>query len=229
MVRASYKDNSKKISEAIRRAPKKLKIEMIAAMERHALFFEGEVLKGFARGNRIGPFRRTASVTKLGIRSGTLSRSLRHKIIGKDGRKLSSLRLRMTVGNARTPYARLVHDGSKGLPGGVIKARPGGALAIPLPDNLTPAGNVRFKNLRNVSNTFITTSKAGNAIIARKVGRGKKKKLQYLAILKDEVEVPARPYFVNVFNSPKVRADGERRFLSAANRALRNIEGNRRG
>jgi hypothetical protein len=223
VVRASYKDNSKKISEAIRRAPKNLKIEMIAAMERHALFFEGEVLKGFARGNRIGPFRRTASATKLGIRSGTLSRSLRHKIIGKNGRKLSSLRLRMTVGNSRTPYARIVHDG------GTIRARPGGALAVPLPDNLTPAGNVRFKKLRNVSNTFITTSKAGNAIIARKVGRGKKKKLQYLAILKDEVTLRPRPYFVNVFNSPKVRADGERRFLSAANRALRNIEGNRRG
>lgn len=221
MVTISYKDNSKKIANAVRLAPRRLKSEMVDAMERHALFFEGKVLAQFARGNRVGPFKRNPS-NKLGIRSGRTSRSMRHRIIGKSGKRLSNLRLRLTIGNANTPGLKILHDG------GIIYARPGKKLAVPLPDNLTAAGNVRFKKLRRVSNTFIYTSKAGNAIVARKVGKGKRSKLKYLAILKDSVKIPARPFYVNVFNSRVVRADGERRFAFAANRALRSV-GRRNG
>lgn len=223
MVRASYKDNSPLIAKAVREAPGYLAEELRGAFEKHALFFEGQVLAGFSRRERVGPFRRNTS-NKLGIRTGKLSRSMRHRVVTA-GKRISGMRLRLTIGNARTPYARIQHDG------GVIRAKGGGMLAIPLPDNITPTGRQRFTNYRALANTFITESKAGNLVIGRRVGKGKRAKVQYLAILKNEVRVPARPYFVNVFNSKKVREHGTREFRLAALRALRRAgkTGGRRG
>lgn len=70
-------------------------------------------------------------------RSGNLRNSLHKKV---QGTRLKALSLRMW---SDAPYARLQEYG------GVIRARGGGYLAIPVDDNLTPAGKPRYRSPRD--------------------------------------------------------------------------------
>jgi phage gpG-like protein len=87
---------------------------------------------------------------------------------------------------ARVKYAD-IH-----ITGGVIKAKAGRWLTIPLPPALTPAGNLRGNafGARDFKNTFFYRSRKGNLLLARRSGN----RIENLFVLKKSVKIPKRDY-----------------------------------
>jgi len=109
------------------------------------------------------------------VRSGRLRASIRGRV--EPGR------LRGVVGTD-VIYARIQELG------GVVQARRAKFLAIPLKAMLTPAGVARASP-RDVPDTFVLRSRAGNLIIAQRKGRGS---LTPLFVLKRQVRINRHPY-----------------------------------
>lgn len=125
--------------------------------------------------------------TKLHNRKNFLRNSMRQKV---EGTKLKDLGLTM---KSDSPYARIQELG------GTIRARGGGYLAIPIDDNLTPAGVPRWESPLNpeIVDGFFLEGKRTGALYYVRQTRGKNKKsqtefenLEFLFLLKKEVNIP---------------------------------------
>lgn len=108
-------------------------------------------------------------------RTGSLSRWLRWRVITSEGRV--SLELAADV-----PYARIQEYG------GVVNAKPGGWLTVPLPAALDARGVAR--RARTYPNTFIQRSRRGNLLIFQKQG----KEIVPLFVLRKQVRLPGIGY-----------------------------------
>lgn len=109
-------------------------------------------------------------------RTGKLARGLRWEV----SRFRKSVRMRL-VGNV--PYWRIQEVG------GVINAKPGGWLTVPLPAALDARGVAR--RARTYPNTFIARSKVGNLLIFQKQGGGQ---IVPLFVLRKSVKLPGLQY-----------------------------------
>ena len=91
-------------------------------------------------------------------------------------------------------------------------------LAIPLDAAQTPRGNLKGKlrpsvpslggaegpteraSLRGVEGLQFIQTRRGSKFLARKKGKGKKARLEFLLVLKESVTIPARPWLRPAFN-----------------------------
>jgi phage gpG-like protein len=116
----------------------------------------------------------------LKVRTGNLRRSIGSRI---ENNSVGIIGSGVRQG-ARMPYAD-IHE-----TGGVIRAKAGKYLAIPLSAAQTK-GRVARARPRDYDNTFVARSRSGNLIIfQRKLGSAAKA----LFVLKKSVTIPARPY-----------------------------------
>ena len=146
-----------------------------------------------------GKFGGNNTKNKLINRSGRLRRSMAFRVLGGESGSADGLILRSSIGNAVTAkYVFMQEYGKKHH-----RAKGGGKLAIPLPDNKTTAGRVRFKKPRNIKGLFKITTKKGNELLVRKSAGGEG--LDFMFVLKDEVEIPARLGFQKTFVNSTMR------------------------
>lgn len=140
---------------------------------------------------------------RLQNRTGNLRRTIVYK---QQGSTVDNMALLLRAGGKIAPYARTQEEGR------VIRAKDGGYLAIPLPDALTVAGDLKARGIirkagkryySGFGQTFIYKSRKGNLIVAARYGT----RLMNLRVLKKQVTVPG----------PK--SDGSRSKLGAQNAA----------
>ena len=215
-----FTSNTKDLIKEIQRSRKKLKKELTASMRRLGGEWERRM-----KTNQFGPFRGKSFSFKLQNRSGSLRRSIRFRMSQSGG----NVQLRLISEGVK--YAR-IHEF-----GGTIKARAGKKLKIPLPDALTPSGNLRSdavfqkKTLRNKrtgkfrrsfvnsrgEESFVFKSKAGNLLIARRMNSGR---LRLLFTLKDKVKIKARLGFRRTWFKT-MKNSRQREFRRAIERSFR--------
>ena len=204
MVAVSAKVNTRRLRRAMDRAPRELAKGFANAFDRHAFIFEGHVKTKRLQG-RPGLIGRT----------GKLARSIGHT--RPDRRlKLQNLSVRIFIGNALTPYARIQEFG------GVVRPVNKRFLTVPLPANLTAGGVPRFPSAAELlssrpGQTFIARSRAGNPIIGLREGSS----VTWLWVLKKSVRIPARLGFIKAFDSREMRADRRQRLNKAIRDALK--------
>ena len=99
--------------------------------------------------------------------------------------------------------------------GAVIHPK-GDWLKVPLPGGLTPTKrpNKAFR-VRDRKTQFIARSKAGNLIIFKRQGKGKRRAVIPIAVLKKSVKIPKRLYFFLTWKQFRPEA---RRILKGAQR-----------
>ena len=114
----------------------------------------------------------------LGRRSGHLARSFKWLGIKQ---KFDSIHVTL---QSDVPYAR-IHE-----TGGTIRPKNVKYLPVPLPDALTPTGQLR-KKTKEYDNTFVQKSKKGNLILFQTKGS----EIIPLFVLKEKVVIPARHWF----------------------------------
>tara|TARA_R110002167_G_scaffold26380_3_gene90876 strand:- start:7660 stop:8316 length:657 start_codon:yes stop_codon:yes gene_type:complete len=134
---------------------------------------------------------------KLINRTGSLRRSMSFKVLGASTGTADGLVLRSSIGNARTANYVFTQEF-----GATIKAKGDGWLTIPLPDNKTAAGRVRFKKASDVPGLFKITAN-GKQFLVRKSLSGEG--LDFMFILKKEVTIPARLGFTKTWRSKAMR------------------------
>lgn len=155
------------------------------ALKSHGNVWLGRMQSQFSA--PLTPFGQPNTNTKLHNRTNFLRNSMRSKV---EGNKLKNLGLVM---KSDSPYARIQELG------GTIRARGGGFLAIPIDDNLTPAGVPRWESPLNpeiVDGFFLQGKRTGTLFYVRRT-RGKNKKsqtefenLEFLFALVKSVEIP---------------------------------------
>ncbi len=139
-------------------------------------------------------FQRTMQITRLSgpttpaslsVRTGALRRSIRHEVV-QTGRYAYTL---IGVIGQGVPYAR-IHEF-----GGTIEPKKAKHLAIPLQRGAKTAfGPSAYPGKL----TFIK-SKAGNKLLAEVTGRGTRRRIKPVFVLKKQVVVPARLGFRQTF------------------------------
>lgn len=140
-----------------------------------------ETMQEVFTGRESGPFRGNATDDKLINRTGALRRSIRGPIV--TGTTADTLEMRVSIGDSLTAhYVRIQEEGGK------IRPKRAKALTIPLPDNKTSAGRVRFTRARDVPGGFLLNTSSGKAfIVSEQDGEFK-----FWFMLADEVKIPAR-------------------------------------
>lgn len=137
--------------------------------------------------------------TSLSVRTGALRRSFFFNTTstGKTARL-------DVYGGMFAPYARIHEEG------GWITPKKAKHLAIPLQAAKTAAGVSRWTSPRNFPGelTFIK-SKLGNKLLVKFVGRGKRKRMIPMFVLKDSVFIPPRLNFGRTFEQESERALSE--------------------
>jgi hypothetical protein len=92
-----------------------------------------------------------------------------------------------TVGEITVPRHIYFHE-----KGGVIYAKDGKYLAIPLRSVLTSRGVPIYSSPREIENTFVFVSRSGQVFIAARIGRGKGQTFVPLYLLTKSVTIPPR-------------------------------------
>ena len=202
--------DTRSLATAISRVPQRLEREVKFAMQGHGAYFIKQMGKRFGAQLQDG---KNPTRNRLASRTGALRRSMRSRVVRRGG--VDGVKLIATVGNART--ASYVHTQEDGA---TIRGNP--MLTIPLPDNLTAAGRVRFPSARALmgdpsTKTFIAKSKRGNLIIFRKMSDGS---LRALWVLKRSVTIKPRLGFVKTWTSKRVATDRHKRLENAVASAL---------
>ena len=176
MTTRSQVIGAQKLQAAMQAAPERLARGIKLALNNAGSRWQGEMT--------------TRTRTVLKRRTGRLAGSITHKVSGSD---LKSLELRAAT---TSPYAKVHEHGTKGKGGKLpdITAKNGKYLTIPIRDNLTGGGDVRFKSaaaLRATGKTFVLRTSDGpngRAYIVLKQGDD----LKFLWMLKRSVSIPAR-------------------------------------
>jgi hypothetical protein len=191
--------DTRRLRRAVNKVPKELTRRLTKAFLQHGEFFKAEMIKS-------KPFKGG---------TGTLLRSIRSRTTGKT---INNLKLRVTIGGGvASKYVGIQETG------GTIFGRPW--LTVPLPDNKTAAGNVRFKSARALQNstsvkTFLAKMPSGKLLIGRTVGRGRNKRVQWLWVLKRSVRLKPRLGYFKMWKSRPLKRDRVQRFRKAVRLAL---------
>lgn len=122
-------------------------------------------------------------------RSGFLRKSLGYSVTGS---RLGDLELRVYSAGIR--YANLQEYG------GTITPKNGRYLALPIGKALDRRGIPKKRGPREYPDGFFFTSKRGNLLFGIRVGKGKKKEIQPLYLLRDSVKIPPRFGFRKTWN-----------------------------
>lgn len=199
----------------LRRYPAELSREVRLALEQHG-DWAGRKFQRESFGVRTAPWERNPSSNRLRSRTGALRRSYASKTRGRG----LALSLIASVGSAQTAkYARLQEEG------GTITPKRGKYLTVPLRENYTAAGRVRFQSAAALKNdpsveTFLFRSGKGNLIIARRLKRKRNgSNIQPLWVLVKSVKVKPRLGFRKSFATPESIRDREARIKGALARA----------
>lgn len=200
----SLRMNTARLQEAVNRVPVKLTKELRKAFRQHGEVFRTTMIRRqFSGGGGISSSSR-----------GNLKRSLRSNVTG---RKLSDLRLLITIGGGIASKYTLIQE-----EGGTIVGKPW--LTIPLAGNLTAAGIPRFKSARALQSnpemkTFLATMPSGKMLIGQRVGRGGKQ-TRWLWVLLRSVTLKPRLGYYKLWNAPTMQKDRQKRFTKAVRVAL---------
>ncbi len=184
----SSKLDTRAVLEMLQRAPAQMGDAIARGMSHAAFEVEGRMEARFQSGT--GASGKSAFGNRsrdfLFARTGALAGSFAHEVV----RGSDPLDIRLVSFSAGVPYARIQEGG------GVITPVRAQYLTIPLPDNLTAAGVVRFPSARGLFENrsadrrpFFATSRAGNLVIGLSE-RGRDTK--FLFLLKKRVEIPPR-------------------------------------
>lgn len=198
---------ARRLATALQQFPRQLASGYRQAMQNAASRWEGRMYRNIGGGG------------SLRNRTGSLRRSLRTQVKGST---LEDLELR--VASVGAPYAKVQEFGTVGAGGKMPDIVPTRAkfLTVPLPDNLTPAGDARYKSaarLRATGQTFLVETKSGNLLIGLDKGDGGR--TRWLWILKRSVAIPPRLGF---FANWKVgQAEFRRELGIAAKNAVRSL------
>lgn len=163
------------------------------------------------------PWTQINKTNRLSARSGDLANSVAaHKATGFG----DTLRMRVTIGDSDTaPYVWTHEEGA------TIKPKKSkGALTVPLPDNLTGAGKVRYPSARDLMETGRTYRK-GRAIFLRK-GDEPSDNDPALWVLVKKVTIKPRLKFRDTWlNSTKIDKMRRRLLREAVADAIEAIQG----
>ena len=207
-----------RLRAALRTAKSRIGPEVEQALESHAKWFGAYFARnGFLSqdGNRAGtpgdPTR-----TRLFRRTGGLANSQAFSL----ARRGLNSRLNLSIGSSPK-----VTDGRARLHeyGGTITPRRARFLTIPLSDNFSAGGRIRYETAGDAidrANAFFLTRGSNTFIVFDKASPGQKPNLQFLFILKKRVVVPARLGFRRAVRSEVVTADRQSRLSEAAKQAL---------
>jgi hypothetical protein len=186
--------DSKRYLKAQAKVPNLLRTSLAFRFDKIGDEFERLMDKRFTA-KPSGKFGGNNTKNKLINRTGKLRRSMRFRVLGGESGTADGLVLRSSIGNAVTAnYVFMQEYGKKHH-----RAKGGGKLTIPLPDNKTAAGRVRFKKASSIPGLFKITTKNGNELLVRKSAGGEG--LDFMFVLKDEVEIPARLGFTKTVRS----------------------------
>lgn len=215
---------------AIDRTPKNLANRLRKAFDEHGFLFENKIRDRFKASVEPTGLRRNLTKTLIAVRSGKTRNSIGHRV--NKARKPSNVRLFAFIGGSGFPGILKLERG------GIIRGRPW--LTIPLSDNLTAAGRVRFARARDVPNSaLINIGTAGDPqlfIISklkrRSRPRGSRRTrtggsirravsdIRWMFILKRSVELKPRLRFFATWNSRAMRRDRADRMNRAVRLAL---------
>lgn len=185
--------DSKRYLKAQAKVPNLLRTSLAFRFDKIGDEFERLMDKRFT-GKPSGVLGVNNTKSKLINRTGSLRRSMSFKVLGASSGSADGLVLRSSIGNARTANYVFTQEF-----GATIKAKGDGWLTIPLPDNKTAAGRVRFEKASSIPGLFKITAKSGKQFLVRKSLSGEG--LDFMFILKKEVTVPARLGFTKTFRS----------------------------
>lgn len=176
----AFEFDDEKFQLAIKEVPKLLERSLRFGMERIGDDFVATMQDVFT-GQESGEFRGNGTPDKLINRTGALRRSIRGPIV--TGTTADTLEMRVSIGDSLTAhYVRIQEEGGR------IRPKRAKALTIPLPDNKTSAGRVRFTRARDVPGGFLLNTSNGKAfIVSEQDGEFK-----FWFMLADEVKIPAR-------------------------------------
>lgn len=210
MVEVSLKFNAKAFEKAVRAAPKLTRRSLAFRLEQIGDEFERRVDKRFTA-KLSGPFQSNHTKGRLANRTGTLRATMAHRV-REDGKDLT---LRATIGDAATAHYVFTQEF-----GATIKPKRAKALTIPMPDNLTAAGRVRFKSARETEGVFLLKTPKGAFLVRKKAsGEG----LDFLWVLKKRVTIPARLGFRSTFEAKSMQAFARREIKEGINKVLAKV------
>lgn len=127
--------------------------------------------------------------TSLSVRTGALRRSLTQTVTAQgDGAALD-----VSVGSFTAAYAR-IHEY-----GGIIRPIRSKYLAIPIGKALTRAGVARFSPRNFPGELHFIRSRKGNKLLVQFIGKGKRRRMEPMFVLKESVTIPARMNFRRTF------------------------------
>jgi hypothetical protein len=176
----SLEFDDEKFQLAMRKVPNLLEKSLRFGLEQIGDDFV-ETMQNVFTGQESGEFRGNGTPDKLINRTGALRRSIRGPIV--TGSTADTLEMRVSIGDSITAhYVRIQEEGGK------IRPKRAKALTIPLPDNKTSAGRVRFTRARDVPGGFLLNTKGGKAFIVSE----QEGELKFWFMLADEVRIPAR-------------------------------------
>lgn len=177
--------NLDKFKRALKRVPGLVFAEAKKALQQSGQEFQREM--------KLTRFRRYTSWKNdkdiLQSRTGLLNKSFNYEV---QGGSIADLQVR--VYSAGTSYANLQEYG------GEIKPRNGKYLALPIGKALGPRGIPRKKGPREYPDGFFFTSKRGNLLFGVRSGRGKRKRIEPLYLLRTSVYVPPRLGFSSTWD-----------------------------
>ena len=167
------------------------------------------------------PWTQINKTNRLSARSGDLANSVAaHKATGFG----DTLRMRVTIGDSDTAHYVWTHEG--GPDGKPVTIRPKRVkwLTIPLPDNLTGAGKVRYpsaKELRKGGRTY----RKGRAIFLRKGDEPSDNDPALWALVKKVTIKPRLKFRDTWLNSPEIDKMRRRLLREAVADAVEAIQG----